>query len=315
MTMQPQKPVTWLITGASGGLGLAYVQAALAHGDNVVGGARHIEPLQSLDFGDQLMALTLDVTDPISLETAANATVERYGAVDIAVCNAGGAIYGAVEELAPGDLLNLLRLNLTGTVNTIQAVLPAMRRQGRGRIVVISSMSGFVGAAGMGAYNASKFAIEGLSEALSEEVAPLGIKVLIVEPGPFKTSFDSAAKVAQRSIDDYRETAGRNVTMMTHMDWATGDPKLAAAAVIEVGHAAAPPSRLACRRRGSAADRYSPWDDRAGGWLDAVGDVNGRALLTYQGKYQGRIAADHILGRFNTSIVYGGVLSPDCEGV
>lgn len=242
--MSQAESTTWMITGASAGMGFAYTKAALAHGDNVVAGARHVQAISALTPADRVLAVTLDVTVPRSLDDAVDAAVERFGSVDILVCNAGSAIYGAVEELEHDDFAKLFDLNFFGTLNTIRAVLPLMRTSRKGRILVISSMSGFVGAAGMSAYNASKFAIEGLAEALHDEVGPLGIEVIIVEPGPFKTSFDAAAKVAQRQIDDYVDSAGRIVEMMTHMDWAPGDPDRAATALVDLGHCKNPPRRM-----------------------------------------------------------------------
>ena len=234
---QNTSPRTWLITGASSGFGLALARAALAAGDLVVATARRPETLDALveQAPDRVAALRLDVTHPGEIASAVTAALERFGRIDVLVNNAGYGTVGAVEELNLDELTMLHETMFLGPVRLTQAVLPGMRERGSGAIVQISSMGGQVAPAGFGAYCSAKFALEAMSEALAAEVEPLGIRVLIVEPGAFRTGF-GAERMHRTStiIDDYAPTAGVTRAAVDQMDGSQpGDPDKAAAAILE----------------------------------------------------------------------------------
>ena len=202
---------TWLITGCSSGFGRYLAKAAAARGDNVVATARDTGALRELQeqYSGNVRIATLDVTKPETINAAISWTEETFGRLDVLVNNAGHGFMGAVEETTPDEYRPLFDVNLFGLIETTRAALPLMRRTGGGRIVNLSSAAGILGSAGRGYYNATKFAVEGLSEALAQEVKPMGIRVLIVEPGPFRTEFlGRSIAVARRQIDDYATTAG-----------------------------------------------------------------------------------------------------------
>ncbi|MFI9342445.1 oxidoreductase [Streptomyces sp. NPDC052773] len=180
----------WLITGASSGFGRSIAEAALAAGDVVVGAARRTEALDDLVAAhpDQMEALRLDVTDTGAADAAVQDVVARHGRIDVLVNNAGRTHVGAVEETTEEELRALFDLHVFGPAALTRAVLPHMRERRSGAIVQMSSVGGQMSFAGFGAYSATKFALEGMSEALADEVAEFGIKVLIVEPGAFRTS-------------------------------------------------------------------------------------------------------------------------------
>ncbi len=239
---------TWFITGSSAGFGRALAEAALADGDNVVATARQPHAMRALAGAapGRMLALQLDVTDQQQREAAVAAAVDRFGAIDVLVNNAGLASVGAVEELDDTALRQLMDVMFFAPVALVQAVLPGMRQRHSGSIVQISSMGGQVSMPGFGAYCAAKFALEGLSDALAAEVAPYGIHVLIVEPGAFATSF--GADRAQQSPDSghYDETVGPQRRAVAGMDGSQqGDPAKAAAAILEALAGPEPPHRLA----------------------------------------------------------------------
>ncbi|HEV8696004.1 MAG TPA: oxidoreductase [Lysobacter sp.] len=238
---------TWFITGASSGFGRAFALRALAQGLNVVVTARDAARLASLtaQAPDRVLPLTLDVDQPQQIEAGVAAALARFGRIDVLVNNAGYGVVGAVEETPDRELRALMETNFFGAVALTRAVLPTLRAQRSGAIVNISSMGGQLSFAGYGAYSASKFALEGLSEALAQEVAPLGIKVLIVEPGAFRTDFAGAALRHMPVIDDYQATSGgtREFTRGMHATQ-DGDPMKAAAAVELALQAAHTPLRL-----------------------------------------------------------------------
>jgi NAD(P)-dependent dehydrogenase (short-subunit alcohol dehydrogenase family) len=201
---------TWLITGSSAGFGRELAEAALNAGDKVVATARRPETLDDLvaSAPDRVLALALDVTRPEQIEAAVGAALERFGRIDVLVNNAGHGSVGAIEEIDMADLRALMDTMYFGAVALTQAVLPHMREQGSGSIVQLSSMGGQLSTAGFGAYCSAKWALEAMSSALSEEVGPLGIHVLIVEPGQFRTEFGGARMHRSREIDAYAETVG-----------------------------------------------------------------------------------------------------------
>ena len=196
----------WLVTGASTGFGRELVEYLLAQGASVVATARKVEGLKELEARYQESALvrSMDVTDQQQVEAVVSAAVQRFGRVDVLVNNAGYGMVGAVEESAEEEFRPMFETNVFGLIRVTQAVLPQMRMQGSGHIVNLSSIGGLVATPGFGLYNATKFAVEGLSEALAQEVKPLGISVTIVEPGPFRTKFlGRAGGEAKAKISDY----------------------------------------------------------------------------------------------------------------
>jgi NAD(P)-dependent dehydrogenase (short-subunit alcohol dehydrogenase family) len=209
----------WLITGCSSGFGRQLVLAALAAGDSVLATARRPEQLDGLvAAGDgRVRTAALDVTDPASVEAAVEAAIAEFGRIDVVVNNAGHGSVGAVEELTMRELRDLMEIMFFGAVSVTKAVVPRLRAQGSGTIVQISSMGGQLSPPGFGAYCAAKFALEGLSEALSAELAPFGVRVLIVEPGSFRTGFGGARM--HRSVEIPAYHASSAVTRAAVTGW------------------------------------------------------------------------------------------------
>jgi NAD(P)-dependent dehydrogenase (short-subunit alcohol dehydrogenase family) len=235
---------TWLITGCSAGFGAELAKAAIAAGDNVMATARTPESI-TLE-ADTLATTRLDVTDRASVDAAVAATLDRFGRLDVVVNNAGHGTVGAVEEIDPDDLRAIMDVMFFGAVWVTQAVLPHLRAQGSGTIVQISSMGGQVTMPGFGAYCSAKFALEAMSDALAEEVAPLGIKVHIVEPGAFRTEFGGSRMHRSRQIDAYAASTGTTRDAVEHMDGTQpGDPAKAAQAILRLVNASEAPRRLA----------------------------------------------------------------------
>lgn len=239
---------TWFITGASRGFGLRIARLALERGDNVVATARRSEALsEALGERSNLLALALDVTDEAQARVAAAAAVERFGAIDVLLNNAGFGLLGAVEEATAQEIEHVYRTNVFGLLNVTRAVLPHMRARRSGRILNISSIGGYRSAAGFGVYCSTKFAVEGLSEALHAELAPLGIHVTVVEPGYFRTDFldGSSLSVSPRGIADYNETAGATRARATGLNHQQpGDPDRLARVLVDFADAPNPPVRL-----------------------------------------------------------------------
>jgi NAD(P)-dependent dehydrogenase (short-subunit alcohol dehydrogenase family) len=234
---------TWLITGCSSGFGRDIAEAALARGDNVVATARRPEALAGLGAP---LTLPLDVTQPDAIEAAVAATLERFGRIDVLVNNAGVGSVGAVEMIEPDHLRDVLEVMFFGAVALTRAVLPHMRAQGEGAIVQMSSQGGQLAPPGFGAYCSAKFALEAMSEALAAEVAPLGIRVLIVEPGSFRTALLSDTMHRSPEIDAYAATANATRAGAESQDGAqAGDPRKLAAAILTALDADDPPLRLA----------------------------------------------------------------------
>jgi NAD(P)-dependent dehydrogenase (short-subunit alcohol dehydrogenase family) len=225
---------TWFITGASSGLGYAFAEHALARGYNVVAAARDVSKLQALVARDpqRVLPVKLDLDRAEDADRAIGEAVARFGTIDVLINNAGYAIVGAIEETPDNELRAIMETNFFGAVRVIRAALPVMRRQRSGAIVNISSMGGQMSFAGVGAYSASKFAMEGVSEALVQEVAPFGIKVLIVEPGAFRTNLQGAAMREMPLIDAYQDHVGATRALMHGFNGTQqGDPAKAARAI------------------------------------------------------------------------------------
>ncbi|WP_027231196.1 oxidoreductase [Phyllobacterium sp. UNC302MFCol5.2] len=239
---------TWFVTGASRGFGALIVEKALAKGDQVVASARSPKAITDR-FGERsnLLAVALDVTDETQAHQAVKEAIARFGRIDVLVNNAGYGLLGAVEEASSAEVEALYRTNVFGLLAVTRAVLPHMRRQRSGRILNFSSVGGYRSGAGFGVYCSTKFAVEGLTEALAEELSPLGIHVTAIEPGYFRTDFldSTSLSVSPIEIDDYALTAGavRNKAReISHNQ--PGNPDKLAEVVVAFVDAENPPVRL-----------------------------------------------------------------------
>lgn len=228
---------TWFITGASSGFGKELVQAVLTKGDKVVATFR--KPEQTSSFSQEnfenRLGVVMDVTNEQQIKSSIQQAIEKFQKIDVLVNNAGYGTIGAIEEFSLEEIRSQMETNFFGAVAVTKEFLPLMRGQGSGHIVQISSQAGFRASAGFGVYNASKFALEGFSEALAQEVAPFGIKVTIVEPGPFRTEFLAGSmKAAQQKIEAYQTTpvAGMYKYVESQNGKQEGDPVKAAQAIV-----------------------------------------------------------------------------------
>jgi NAD(P)-dependent dehydrogenase (short-subunit alcohol dehydrogenase family) len=239
---------TWLITGCSAGFGKLLAIAALERGDRVVATARRPDDLASITgrFPDTARAAALDVTRSDTINDAVRIAADAFGGLDILVNNAGHGFIGAIEEATPDEYRPLFDTNVFGLIETTRAALPLMRTRRGGRLVNLSSGAGIMGMPGFGYYNATKFAVEGLSEALAGELRPLGIAVIIVEPGPFRTEFlGRSIKSAARRIEAYDDTAGKQRTYRDTNDGKqVGDPDKAIAVMLKAIDSETPPLHL-----------------------------------------------------------------------
>ena len=267
----------WLITGASSGFGRAIAEAALTRGDSVAAGTRSTDAFGDLPEGAH--PLSLDITDSDQREAAVAATIERFGRVDVLVNNAGRTQVGAVEETTDEELRSLFELHFFAPAALTRLVLPHMRRQGGGAIVQMSSVGGQVTAPGFGAYCATKYALEGLTETLRDEVAGFGIRTLIVEPGAFRTGlFRPGAAYESEAMPEYADTVGPTRAYVRGNDGLQpGDPAKAAQAILTALDADEPPLRLVLgadavgnieRRLKTLTDELTAW--RAVGEATAV---------------------------------------------
>ncbi|CAG7603196.1 oxidoreductase [Actinacidiphila bryophytorum] len=264
----------WLVTGANSGFGRAIAEAAVAAGDVVVGAARRVAALDDLVAAhpDQVEALALDVTDTAAVDAAVADVLARHGRIDVLVNNAGRSHIGAFEETGDAELRDLFDVHVFGPAALVRAVLPSMRARRSGAIVQMSSMGGQMSFAGFSAYSGTKFALEGMTEALAQEVGPLGIKTLIVEPGAFRTSL-LANLTASPEIADYDSTVGGTRAMAASSEGsAPGDPAKAAALILEAVASPDAPLRLPLGDDGVTAvlthldqvrDDVAPWEKRA----------------------------------------------------
>jgi NAD(P)-dependent dehydrogenase (short-subunit alcohol dehydrogenase family) len=239
-----ESPRVWFITGSSRGLGLAFTEAALTRGDSVVATARSPEALDVLvkEHGDRVFPLSLDVTDRAAVSTAVDAALDRYGRIDIAVNNAGYGLRGAVEELSETEARAQMEVNFFGALWVTQAVLAPMRTAGSGHIIQVSSMGGVIAFPALGLYHASKWALEGMTESLVQEVAPFGIKVTIIEPGGFRTDWSGSSMQHSTHLSEYEFLPGRAADAPRRQS--AGDPVKAAAALLTIVDDPDPPSRV-----------------------------------------------------------------------
>ncbi|WP_420152532.1 oxidoreductase [Siphonobacter sp.] len=237
----------WFITGSSRGLGRQLTEAVLAQGDRVAATARQPESLQALknQYPDQLELLTLDVTNLEQIQAAVTLTVERFGHIDVLVNNAGFGIIGAAEAFTEEQVRSQLETNLYAPIAITRAVLPVMRKQRSGRILQISSVGGRVGAAGLTMYQAAKFGLGGFTEAIVNEVTPLGIQVTSVEPGGFRTDWAGASMTYATPVEGYETSVGQRAEYFASGQYIPmGDPAKAAQVLIDLVNHPEPPIHL-----------------------------------------------------------------------
>lgn len=238
---EARSPKSWFITGAASGLGREWTEAALDRGDRVAATARSVDRLDDLTarYGDAVQVLALDVTDREQVAAAVRQGHERLGRLDVVVNNAGFGHFGMVEEISEAEIRSSLETNLLGTLWVTQAVLPILRAQGSGHIVQVTSEGGVTAFPQFGAYHASKWAVEGLSQSLRQEVAGFGVHVTCVEPGPYATGFGTGLR---RSAPRPEYDALRAV--IDRESWRLGDPAATRPAILAVVDAERPPARV-----------------------------------------------------------------------
>ncbi|MEM8675914.1 MAG: SDR family oxidoreductase [Cyanobacteria bacterium P01_G01_bin.67] len=238
----------WLITGSSTGFGRILAETVLKKGDRVIATARKPEQLADLitQYPETAFAVSLDVTNKAEIQTAIEQAIAKFGRIDVLVNNAGYGLIGALEEVSDTQIQRNFNTNLFGAINVMRAVLPIMRSQQSGHIINMSAIAGFSNELGFSIYGGAKFALEGVSEALQGEVAPLGIKVTIVEPGPFRTDFiGRSLDRASEQMDAYQDSVGKFLNFLNNIEGKQpGDPQKAAEAIIKVVNSENPPLRL-----------------------------------------------------------------------
>lgn len=236
----------WFITGASRGFGREWAIAALDRGDRVAATARDVSTLDDLRdrFGDAVLAMTLDVTDRAADFAAVQRAHDHFGRLDIVVNNAGYGHFGFVEELTETEVRDQMETNFFGALWVTQAALPYLRRQRSGHIIQVSSIGGVSAFADLGAYHASKWALEGLSQSLSLEVAPFGIHVTLIEPGGYATDWGGSSARHSATMPEYAESRAEADRVRSQRVARPGDPKASAAALLKVVDAEKPPLRV-----------------------------------------------------------------------
>lgn len=239
----------WFITGTSRGFGYEIAKTALEQGDRVVATVRNKpdDLAKKLGHPDRLQVVTLDITSESNIQTAVEKAMQRFGRIDVLVNNAGHGILSGVEEATDAEIRSIYDVNVFGLLNVTRAVLPYLRRQRSGHIINLSSVGGLTGITGWGVYGSTKFAVEGLTEALAVELAPLGIYATAVEPGFFRTDFLDASSLltSPRIIDDYAESVGKMRSFTAEVNHKQpGSAVKAAQAIVQLGHADKPPVHL-----------------------------------------------------------------------
>jgi NAD(P)-dependent dehydrogenase (short-subunit alcohol dehydrogenase family) len=269
----------WFITGTSKGFGRVWAEAALARGDRVAATARNLDTLKPLveRYGELVAAIALDVTDKAAVAAAVAEAIARFGRIDVAVNNAGYGLFGAIEEVSEAEARAQIETNLFGALWVTQAVLPQMRAQGSGHIIQVSSIGGVNAFPTIGLYHASKWALEGFSQALAAEVAGHGIKVTIVEPGGFATEWSGPSAQHATPLPAYDEIRAARARFRS--GFAPGDPDATGPAILKVVDAETPPLRIFFGATGLAMTRaeyarrietWEQWNDVA---LEAQGDL------------------------------------------
>jgi NAD(P)-dependent dehydrogenase (short-subunit alcohol dehydrogenase family) len=241
-------PKVWMITGASRGLGAEIAKAALAAGEKVIATGRGKDGINFPSDPDALLPVEMDVTNEAQVASGVRDGIKRFGRLDVLVNNAGFGMLGAIEETTGEEVERIYRTNVFGLLNVIRAVLPTMRQQRAGHIINFSSLGGFRASAGWGVYCSTKFAVEGITEALHDELAPLGIHATVVEPGFFRTDFmdNRSLSATGKQIEDYAETVGKTrIFAVERNHQQPGDPARLAQALLRLANAPKPPLRLA----------------------------------------------------------------------
>lgn len=240
------EPPVWFITGCSTGFGLEVAKQAIERGYRTVVTARDPSKLEAYGATDNVLVLKLDVTQPDEVAAAVHAAMVRFGRIDVLVNNAGIGYFAAVEESEETEVRKMFEVNVFGTGRMVWAVLPDMRHRRSGCIVNLSSLAGLRGMPALGYYNATKFAVEGLSAALRQEVEPLGIRVMVVEPSGFRTDWAGrSANASKHQIDDYVATAGNvRAAVRASSGHQPGDPVRAAKAIVDAVASGNPPHHL-----------------------------------------------------------------------
>jgi len=260
--MPADSPTVYFLTGSSRGLGRAIAEAVLDAGHQLVATARNPQSLDDLvaSHPDRVLALALDVTDPAAAEAAIAAGRERFGRLDVVINNAGYADLAAIEDVDPDDFRAQVDTNLFGVVNVTKAALPVLREQGGGHVIQISSVGGRMATPGLAAYQSAKWAVGGFSSVLAAEVAPLGIKVTVLEPGGMQTDWAGSSMKVPPISDPYQPTVGRSAAMHNTDTLALGDPAKVAQVVLQIAAMDDPPLRLIL---GSEAYAYATAAARA----------------------------------------------------
>ena len=239
----------WFVTGASSGIGAGAVRAALNVGDSVVATARNVEKLRAAiarPEGDRLAFVPLDVTDEQQVHRAVDAAVEKFGRIDVLVNNAGYSLIGNLESLTTEQIEKQFATNFFGVLHVLRATLPVMRRQRSGRIFNVSSMAGVVGYSTVSAYAATKFAVEGLSLSVAQEVGRFGIKVTVVEPGFFRTDLLAPQSVVfgDQDVEGYDSPAAVKAQWQSYHHTQTGDPDKLGEALVQIAEMQSPPKQF-----------------------------------------------------------------------
>ena len=269
----------WFITGSSRGLGRAVTEVVLETGHLVVATARKPEQLADLSktYGDRVRIVKLDVTSPADAEKAVTAAKEAFGRIDVVVNNAGYGFIGAFEEMTTDELKDQIDTNFWGVVNVTRAVLPVLREQGHGHILQVTSVGGRFSVPGLSGYHAAKFAVEGLSEALAQEIKPLGLKLTIVEPGGFRTDWAGASMAFAKPMKAYAPVMDAIRGFMgQHTGHEAGDPRKAGYALLRLVEMEQPPLRLPLGKDSIVFLRnsYTTNNDELQRWADITGSTD-----------------------------------------
>jgi NAD(P)-dependent dehydrogenase (short-subunit alcohol dehydrogenase family) len=275
----------WFITGTSKGFGRIWAEAALTRGDRVAATARNIATLQPLveKFGEQVLAIPLDVDDKSAVDAAVAKTIERFGGIDVAVNNAGYGLFGTIEEVSEPEARAQMETNFFGALWVSQAVLPQMRAQGSGHILQVSSIGGVNAFPTIGLYHASKWALEGFSQALAAEVAPFGIKVTIIEPAGYATDWSGPSAKRATPIAAYEEARAARAAFRSAAT--PGDPEASGPAILKVVDAESPPLRIFFgsaglpMTRAEYARRIETWEEWNEVSIEAQGDLAAKTAL------------------------------------
>ncbi len=237
----------WFITGANRGFGRVWTEAALARGDKVVATSRRPEAFKDLadTYGDAILPLFLDVTDRAGVNSVVEEAIATFDRLDVVINNAGFGLFGTVEEVSASQVREQMEVNFFGVLHVTQAVLPQLRKQGGGHLIQVTSMGGVMAFANLGAYHASKWAVEGLTESLVQEVAPFGIKVSMIEPGGYETDWGGTSSVHANPLPEYDFIRKGMMDMAATMPPNfIGNPNGTAVAVLKLVDSPEPPLRL-----------------------------------------------------------------------